>query len=77
MGFNDQQIRAMAGHPDAVPAVVIEAFLQGFRRCEEETGKLANQKSCKGQSKIYPAKCQIYETLDMGCSKCEFYDPYK
>lgn len=32
----DQQIKDIGGHPDAIPAIYLEWFLKGYRKCESD-----------------------------------------
>jgi hypothetical protein len=35
--MSDDDVRKLAGHPDAIPQICIEWFLKGWRACEQNT----------------------------------------
>lgn len=47
--MKDEEIRKLAGHPDAIPHAYIEWFLKGWRACEQNTP--ARNDICKGCGK--------------------------
>jgi hypothetical protein len=54
--MTDDDVRKLAGHPDAIPQICIEWFLKGWRACEQNAPIRNNICKCCGKNmEAHPA----------------------